>query len=117
VRAKRTDANHRAVTAAIRAMGFPVKSLHTQGGGVEDLLVGISQRVVTYRARNEYESDEHATRRLWVLVEVKRIERESTGYIRHTPAQREWYAQTEGFPRLVVTSAQDAVDKLRRMTG
>lgn len=105
MRARRTDGNHRAVTDAIRALGFPVKSLHTQGGGVEDLLVGVTTAALGTEVKS------------WVLVEVKRIERESTGYIRHTPAQLRWYEQTQGFPRLVVTSAQDAVDKLRRLAG
>jgi hypothetical protein len=105
MRARRTDANHRAVTEAIRALGMPVKSLHTQGGGVEDLLVGVTVAVLG------------AETKAWVLVEVKKVERESTGYIRHTPAQLRWYEQTQGFPRLVVTSPQDAVDKLRRMQG
>lgn len=97
MRARRTDANHRAVTAALRALGCPVKSLHTQGGGVEDLLVGVPWL------------------KSWALVEVKRVERESTGYYRHTPAQLAWYAQTEGYPRLVVTSPQDAVKQLRAL--
>lgn len=101
MRAKRTDGNHRAVTAAIRALGLPVKSLHTQGGGVEDLLVGL---VVNEGVR---------LRAQWLLIEIKVVERESTGYYRHTKAQKEWYAATEGFPRLVVISPQDAVDKLR----
>lgn len=105
MRARRTDANHRTVTAAIRALGFPVKSLHTQGGGVEDLLVGVTTAALGTEVKS------------WVLVEVKKVERESTGYYRHTPAQLEWYERTQGFPRLVVTSAQDAVDKLRRMGG
>jgi hypothetical protein len=105
MRARRTDGNHKAVTNAIRALGYPVKSLHTQGGGVEDLLVGVTTALVG------------GEQKLWLLVEVKRIERESTGYYRHTPAQLEWYEQTMGFPRLVVTSPQDAVEKLRRMTG
>lgn len=105
MRARRTDANHRAVTAAIRALGFPVKSLHTQGGGVEDLLVGVTTATLGTEVKH------------WLLIEVKRVERESTGYYRHTPAQLAWYEQTQGFPRLVVTSAQDAVTKIRRMTG
>ena len=103
MRAKRTDKNHRAIGDAMRAMGWAVKSLHTQGGGVEDFLVGIST----------------ASGKRWVLVEAKspRYKLTASTAVRFTPAQREWYAQTEGFPRLVVTSAQDAVDKLRRMVG
>jgi len=107
VRAKRTDANHKAVTDAIRKLGYPFKSLHTQGGGVQDLLVGIP--------------DLHGVRRPgWVLVEIKRSRNKTNDDIwdsQFTDKQREWYAQTEGFPRLVVTSAQDAVDQLRRMVG
>lgn len=103
MRAKRTDGNHKAVTAAIRALGLPVKSLHTQGGGVEDLLVGLPGEYGAIVSRQP----------MWVLIEIKVVERESTGYYRHTKAQKEWYAATEGFPRLVVISPQDAVDKLR----
>lgn len=105
MRARRTDANHRAVTEAIRSLGYPVKSLHTQGGGVEDLLVGVTTAALGTEVKS------------WLLIEVKRVERESTGYYRHTPAQLRWYEQTQGFPRLVVTSAQDAVNKLRRIAG
>lgn len=105
MRARRTDANHRSVTAAIRGLGFPVKSLHTQGGGVEDLLVGVTVAALGTEVKQ------------WVLVEVKRILTDSTGRVRYTPAQLAWYEQTQGFPRLVVTSPQDAVDKLRRMAG
>lgn len=106
MRARRTDANHRAVVAAIRALGHPVKSLHTQGGGVEDLLVGV-----------EYQGLLGKQMKAWVLVEIKRVERETTGYYRHTPAQLAWYAETAEYPRLVVTSAQDAVAQIRKMTG
>lgn len=105
MRAKRTDGNHKAVTEAIRALGCPVKSLHTQGGGVEDLLVAVTTAALGTEVKH------------WVLVEVKKVERESTGYYRHTPAQLKWYEQTMGFPRLVVTSAQDAVNQIRRMQG
>jgi hypothetical protein len=98
------------VAEAIRALGYPVKSLHTQGGGVEDLLVGINYNTRTFVG--------HA--KAWVLVEVKRSRNKTNDGIwesQYTPAQRAWYAQTKGFPRLVVTSAQDAIDQLRRMTG
>lgn len=105
MRARRTDANHKAVIDAIRALGYPVKSLHTQGGGVEDLLVGVKWRIkdITIRAA-------------WILVEVKVPNKSGTVKpSKFTPAQRKWYAETEGFPRLVVTSAQDAVDQLRKL--
>ena len=94
------------MAAAIRALGYPVKSLHTQGGGVEDLLVAVTTDLMG------------SEQKLWLMVEVK-VPNKSGGVkpSKFTPAQREWYAQTEGFPRLVVTSAQDAVDQLRRMAG
>jgi len=34
-----------------------------------------------------------------------------------TKAQNEWYEKTAGYPRLVVTGPQDAVDQFRRMVG
>jgi hypothetical protein len=108
MRAKRTDSNHRAVVAAIRALGCAVKSLHTQGGGVEDLLVGIEYDTRTFMGR--------AT--AWVLIEIKVPNKSgSVKPSKFTQAQRDWYLETEGFPRLVVTSAQDAVDQLRRLQG
>jgi hypothetical protein len=51
----------------------------------------------------------------WVLLEMKVIERKSTGYTRHTPAQVKWYAQTKGFPRIIATSAEDAIKQIREM--
>jgi hypothetical protein len=110
MRARRTDANHRAVAEAIRKLGYPVKSLHTQGGGVEDLLVGVNYDTNTFMGRAK----------AWVLVEVKRSRNKTNDGIwdsQYTPAQKAWYQATEGFPRLVVTSAQDAIEKLRRMVG
>lgn len=79
-------------------------SLHAHGAGLEDILVGLRKPV--------------GDRGEWVLVECK-VPNKSGGVkpSKFTPAQREWYAQTDGFPRLVVTSAQDAVDQLRRMAG
>lgn len=107
MRARRTDSNHAAVLAAIRTLGYPCMSLHAHGGGLEDIIVGLR-------------SDCRYTDKSWVLVEVKKSRNKTNDGIwasQYTPAQREWYAQTEGFPRLVVTSAQDAVDQLRRMAG
>jgi hypothetical protein len=85
--------------------------LHTQGGGVQDFLVGIPLKHDLFPY---YKPDKR-----WILVECK-VARNKRGEVtesQFTPAQREWYQQTEGFPRLVVTSAQDAVDQIRRMTG
>jgi hypothetical protein len=108
MRARRTDAKHAAVLDAIRALGYPCMSLHAHGKGLEDILVGLRQL-------DEVALEVHKS---WVLVEVK-TPRPSGNVTASsfTPAQREWYALTQGFPRLVVTSAQDAVEKLRRMTG
>jgi hypothetical protein len=87
-------------------MGYPCRSLHTQGGGVQDFLVGVP--------------DLHGmTKHAWVLVECK-VARNKRGAVtesQFTDKQREWYSLTSGFPRLVVTSAQDAVEQLRRMVG
>jgi hypothetical protein len=105
MRARRTDQNHQAVTDAIRALGYPVKSLHTQGGGVEDLLVGVTTSLLG------------GEQKLWLLVEVKRSHNKA-GTVQpsqFTPDQLAWYARTQGFPRLIVTSPQDAVDKLRSL--
>lgn len=107
MRARRTDAKHKAVLDAIRALGYPCMSLHAHGKGLEDILVGMPGESTPLVSRQPS----------WLLVEVKTVLTESTGRVKFTPAQREWYAQTEGFPRLVVTSAQDAVDQLRRMAG
>jgi hypothetical protein len=92
------------VAAAIRALGYPVKSLHTQGGGVEDLLVAVTTDLMG------------SEQKLWLMVEVKVPNKSGTVKpSKFTPAQREWHAATEGFPRLIVTSAQDAVNQIRRM--
>ena len=104
MRARRTDGNHAAVLEAIRRLGYPCMSLHAHGKGLEDILVAADRR------------NGSTVDRFWVLVEVKKVERESTGYYRHTPAQKEWYAMTNGWPRLVVTSPLDAIDKLSELT-
>ena len=110
MRARRTDQTHKGIADALRALGLPFRSLHTQGGGVQDFLVGV-------RGCSEPACTSHPPR--WVLVEAKtpRNKRGEATESQFTPAQKEWYAATEGFPRLVVTSAQDAVDQLRRMAG
>ena len=104
MRAKRTDKNHAAVLEAIRFLGYPAMSLHAHGGGLEDIIVG---------------GWAGGVKPMWILVEVKSARnkrKEATGS-QFTPAQRVWYEQTKGFPRLVVMDAQDAVDQLRRLTG
>lgn len=113
MRARRTDSNHRAVLDAIRMLGYPCMSLHAHGGGLEDIIVGL--RCPADKPHCPCNSPGH---RRWVLVECK-VPNKSGGVkpSKFTDAQREWYAQTEGFPRLVVTSAQDAVEQIRRMAG
>jgi hypothetical protein len=118
VRARRTDQRHKAVLDAIRALGYPCMSLHAAGGGLEDVIVGVTYQRCVHRALNMYDSDEFEDAHMWVMVEVK-TSKNKAGTVapsQFTPAQREWYERTSGFPRLIVTSAQDAVDQLREMT-
>lgn len=103
---------------AIRLLGYPAMSLHAHGGGLEDIIVGVvSKRLL--RRGGEYECDEYCDERRWVLVEVKSARnkrKEATGS-QFTDAQRKWYEETKGFPRLVVMDAADCIDQLRRLTG
>lgn len=107
MRARRTDKAHKAVLDAIRAMGLPCMSLHAAGNGLEDIIVGIQARWM--------KGGLACTQKRWVMVEVKTVETKTTGYVRHTEAQKEWYALTPGFPRLIVTSAEDAKEKLNHL--
>jgi hypothetical protein len=104
VRAKRTDKAHAAVLDAIRSLGYPAMSLHAHGGGLEDILVGIT--CVTGV-------------KCWILIEVKspRNKRGEATESQFTPAQKEWYSKTEGFPRIIVANAQDCVDLLRSISS
>ncbi len=99
------DRNHKAIADAIRLLGYPVMDLSAAGNGVEDLLVGVTSRT-RHRVATHY----------WVLVEIKVVERESTGYVRYKPAQIAWRNRSQEWPRITVTSAQDAVDQLRGMS-
>lgn len=107
MRARRTDSNHKAVLDAIRTLGYPCMSLHAHGAGLEDIIVGLRCRLGCLHG---------CINNRWVTVEVK-VPNKSGGVkpSKFTPAQREWYAQTEGFPRLIVTSAEDAIRQLRAM--
>ncbi len=96
----KADSNQKAIADALRAIGCPVMELSHAGNGVEDLLVGLRRYGVNL-----------CEQRLWLLVECK------VPPVRYTPAQIEWRALTEHYPRLTVTSAQQAVDEVRRMTG
>jgi hypothetical protein len=92
----KADSNHKAIREAIELLGFPVMDLSHAGNGVEDLLVAVTSPVSIRR---------------WLCVECK------VPPIKYTKAQKEWRALTEGWPRITVTSAQDAIDQIRRMTG
>lgn len=100
----RQDSNHKAIADAIRALGFPVMDLSAAGNGVEDLLVGLMAR---------------RWRSWWLLVEIKRprnLRGEATES-QYTQAQKDWREQTQGWPRITVTSGQEAVRQIREMTG
>lgn len=107
----RADSNQLAIKQAIRMLGFPVMDLSHAGNGVEDLLVGLrrpSRVGLTGKAQGGAQ--------WWLLVECKVIERESTGYVRYKLAQKAWREKTLGWPRITVTSAQNAVDQIRELT-
>jgi hypothetical protein len=89
-RAPRTDANHAAVVACLRACGARVESLAAVGGGVPDLLVAVP-----------------GTNRL-ILVEVKDgAKRPSARKL--TPDQERWHAEWAGTPVYVVEDIEQAV--------
>jgi hypothetical protein len=92
------DSNHRAIAEALKAIGCPVMDLSHAGNGVEDLLVGVRRKM-------------SAAYPWWLVVECK------VGKPRFTAAQKKWREQTSEWPRLTVTSAQQAVDEVRRMGG
>jgi len=102
----RQDSNHKAIADAIRALGYPVMDLSAAGNGVEDLLVGLQ--------RTRY-----CPFRFWLLCEIKRprnLRGEATES-QFTKAQKDWRELTQGWPRITVTSGQEAVTLIRDMTG
>lgn len=107
MRARRTDKAHKGVLEAIKSMGLKAKSMHAAGAGFEDIIVAIPHKLG--------DVEFHPFGGWWLLVEVKTIERESTGYYRHTSAQQHWYEMTTGFPRIVVTSAENAVERIKEL--
>lgn len=104
MRARRTDAKHKEVARAIDRLGLQKKDLSRTGGGVGDFLVPIRPRLADP---------------FWLEVEVKtpRNKRGEATPSQFTPAQKKWYAETEGLPRIVVTGFEDAIRKLREMMG
>lgn len=107
----KADSNQKAIADAIRLLGFPVMDLSHAGNGVEDLLVGLQRST-----GEQWSSGHREVRRWWVVVECKVIQRASTGYVRFKPAQKAWRELTDGWPRITATSAQDAIDQVRRLT-
>jgi hypothetical protein len=106
----RKDSNHKAIADALRAIGCPVMDLSHAGNGVEDLLVGV-------RCCTDW-PDVCEVRHWWLVVECK-VARNKRGEVTPSqlePAQKKWRDATALYPRLTVTSAQQAVDEIRRMT-
>lgn len=111
----KADSNQPAIKAAIELLIYPlpVMVLSAAGNGVEDLLVPLT-RPRRLALTGKTTGGDH----YWLLVECK-VEHPSYGKInpvRYTQAQKEWRAQTEGWPRITVTSGQDAVDRIRELT-
>lgn len=109
----RQDSNHKAIADAIRALGYPVMDLSAAGNGVEDLLVGLK-----YSPSPCTERELHGER-WWVVVECK-VPRNKAGTVQpsqYKPAQLAWRELTQGWPRITVTSGQEAVTLIRDMTG
>ena len=115
----RADSNHKAIAQAIRLLGFPVMDLSHAGGGVEDLLVGVRKGVGWFTQLPDGTKHYHQFEHSWLLVECKvaRNKRGEATPSQFKPAQKKWREQTQGWPRITVTSAQDAVEQIRRMTG
>ena len=84
----RTDANHTAITKALRKIGAKVTDLSRVGGGVPDLLV-------FYRGRT-------------TLLEVKT----PTGSL--NKLQQAWHAEHADCGVFVVTSEQEAIDAVTK---
>lgn len=104
----KADSNQKAIADAIRLLGFPVMDLSAAGNGVEDLLVGLRKRT--------YEADEVIC--FWIMCECKvsRAKHGGVSLSQFKPAQLRWRAETSLWPRITVTSAQDAVDQIRELT-
>lgn len=97
----RADGNHTAIADALRdVLRWPFRDLLRAGFGVEDFLVAVPAKT-----------------RFWVLVEAK-VPVNKRGTVKpsqYTKAQREWRELTEGWPRITVVSAEDAVRQLRAL--
>ena len=100
----KADSNQRAIADAIRLLGYPVMDLSRAGNGVEDLLVGLTRRLANLHLQH-----------FWLMVECK-VPVSKSGTVRYKEAQLVWRARSKGWPRITVTSAQDAVDQIRELT-
>lgn len=113
----KADSNQAPIKEAIELLiwPLPVMVLSAAGNGVEDLLVPIPRArmcCVAGLRMHEMRAD------IWLLVECKvpRNKRGEATASQYTAAQREWREKTAAWPRITVTSAQDAVDQIREMT-
>jgi hypothetical protein len=103
MRAKRTDDEHQPVLDAIRdVLGWACASLHTQGCGVEDILVAVPPKSPDFTP-------------LWLMLEVKtaRNKRREVTPGQYTSAQLKWRNKTCGWPRITAVDAEDAIRQLR----
>jgi len=103
------DSNQKAIAEAIELLGHRVMVLSAAGNGVEDLLVGI----------RDASAPGYWPAGFWLLCEIK-VARNKRGEVtasQYTSDQIEWRALTAGWPRITVTSAQNAVDQIRAITG
>ena len=89
------DANHRAVVAELRKLGYSVQSLAGVGDGCPDLLVGSAAHNWLFELKNPEQ------------VPSKR---------KLTPGERTWIANWEGQARVVETTEQ-IVTVIRRAYG
>jgi hypothetical protein len=96
--AAKRDGNEAEIVSALRSAGYSVFPMSDEG--IPDLLVA---RV----------PPAHNTRCYWLLLEVKAIGK-STAL---TTAQERFWQQTEGLPRFVVTTVEQALQAARYWLG
>lgn len=94
--ARRVDANHAQVVAALRAAGCVVDDISAVGGGIPDLLVG-------YIRRGE---------RHFALFEVKDGAKVKSAQ-KLTDAQIRWHEKYAGWPVSIVDGPEAALRHLR----
>ena len=85
---KRTDSNQREVVQAFRELGATVRSIHTVGDGVPDLIVGVHGQTI--------------------LVEVKDGAK-SPSKRRLTPAEQKFHDEWRGGELLIVETVADVM--------